>query len=210
MSRQSLADALSWLRPGIVFLQIETMATPPEDVRKPEEDFLSRWSQRKQQAREEAAAADKASPAKVQSEEPPPKLPPVEDLTMDSDYSGFFHPKVNEEMRRSAMKKLFSDPHFNVMDGLDIYIDDYSISEPIPAAMLKELKQAQNILDWARERRENEAERERQAGLAAPGQNPPPALDAADEPAAATAPEAAAPAVEETVRKPPPEGPQTA
>jgi len=186
------------------------MDAPPEDARKPREDFLSRWSQRKQQAREEAAAADKVSTAKAQSEEAPPKLPPVEDLTMDSDYSGFFHPKVNEEMRRSAMKKLFSDPHFNVMDGLDIYIDDYSISEPIPAAMLKELKQAQNILDWARERKENEAERERQAGLAAPGRNPPPVLYAADGPAAATAPEAASPAVEETVIKPPPEGPQTA
>jgi hypothetical protein len=35
------------------------------------------------------------------------------------------------------MKKLFADPHFNVMDGLDIYIDDYSKSDPIPEAMLR-------------------------------------------------------------------------
>ena len=30
------------------------------------------------------------------------------------------------------MKKLFSDPHFNVMDGLDTYIDDYGKPDPIP------------------------------------------------------------------------------
>jgi hypothetical protein len=51
------------------------------------------------------------------------------------------------------------------MDGLDTYIDDYSISEPIPAAMLGGLKQAQNIISWAGET-EEEAELRR---------NPPPA-----------------------------------
>ena len=30
------------------------------------------------------------------------------------------------------MKKLFADPHYNVMDGLDVYIDDYSKPDPIP------------------------------------------------------------------------------
>ncbi len=41
------------------------------------------------------------------------------------------------------MKKLFSDPHFNKMDGLDIYIDDYTQSKPIPEAMLRKMVQAQ-------------------------------------------------------------------
>jgi hypothetical protein len=40
------------------------------------------------------------------------------------------------------MKKLFADPHFNVMDGLDIYIDDYSVSEPIPESMLRQMASA--------------------------------------------------------------------
>jgi hypothetical protein len=61
---------------------------------------------------------------------------------------------VDETLRRAALKKLFSDPHFNIMDGLDTYIDDYSISDPLPAAMLAELKQAQNIFAWARETEE--------------------------------------------------------
>ena len=78
----------------------------------------------------------------------------MEELTLDSDFSGFFHPKVDEDLRRSALRKLFSDPHFNVMDGLDTYIDDYSKTEPIPAAMLAGLKQAQRIFAWAAETEE--------------------------------------------------------
>jgi hypothetical protein len=38
-----------------------------------------------------------------------------------------------------------------VMDGLDVYIDDYSVSDPLPASMLAQLKQAQKILGWAKE-----------------------------------------------------------
>ena len=40
------------------------------------------------------------------------------------------------------MKKLFADPHFNVMDRMDIYIDDYSKPDPIPAAMMRQLASA--------------------------------------------------------------------
>jgi hypothetical protein len=40
------------------------------------------------------------------------------------------------------MKKLFADPHFNVMDRLDTYIDDYTVPDPIPAAMLRSMNGA--------------------------------------------------------------------
>lgn len=76
---------------------------------------------------------------------------------MDSDFSSFFHPQVDEGVRRSALRKLFSDPHFNVMDGLDVYIDDYSKTEPIPPAMLAGLRQAQRIFEWAAEQQEERA-----------------------------------------------------
>jgi hypothetical protein len=45
-------------------------------------------------------------------------------------------------VKNAAMKKLFSDPHFNVMDGLDVYIDDYSKPDPIPPEMLRNLASA--------------------------------------------------------------------
>jgi hypothetical protein len=87
-----------------------------------------------------------------------PPLPKIEELTLESDFRGFFHPKVDENVRRAALRKLFSDPHFNVMDGLDVYIEDYSISEPIPAAMLAGLKQAKRILHWAEGKDDEESE----------------------------------------------------
>ena len=46
-------------------------------------------------------------------------------------------------VQQAAMQKLFSDPHYNIMDGLDIYIDDYSKPDPIPLEMLKQLNQSQ-------------------------------------------------------------------
>lgn len=78
--------------------------------------------------------------------EPPPTLADVAALTRDSDFSRFVKPGVDEDVKRAAMKKLFfSDPHFNTMDGLDVYIDDYSKPDPIPAAMLRKLVQSQAL-----------------------------------------------------------------
>jgi hypothetical protein len=45
------------------------------------------------------------------------------------------------------MKKLFTDPHFNVMDGLDVYIEDFSKFEPMTPAFLASLSHAKNLLD---------------------------------------------------------------
>lgn len=114
------------------------------------EPLLSRWSRLKKEAREANPPAPAAAKS-VDPKAPAPELPPLEKLTLDSDYRDFFHPKVGDDVRRAALKKLFSNPHFNVMDGLDVYIDDYSKTEPIPAVMMAGLKQAQDILRSARE-----------------------------------------------------------
>ena len=63
---------------------------------------------------------------------PPPTLDDVAQLTADSDYSRFVRSDVDDGVKRAAMKKLFADPHFNVMDGLDVYIDDYNKPDPLP------------------------------------------------------------------------------
>jgi Protein of unknown function (DUF3306) len=120
------------------------------------EKFLSRWSRLKQETREQPPANPQPAMPTADPGAPPPELPPLDKLTLDSDYRGFFHPKVDENLRRAALRKLFSDPHFNVMDGLDVYIDDYSKPDPLPAAMLAQLKQAQKILDWAKEKKEDQ------------------------------------------------------
>ena len=135
--------------------------------RRQDEGFLGRWSRLKTDAREAPAQPPAAATAPVQAvaktDDAPPELPPVESLTIDSDFRGFLHPKVDEDLRRSALRKLFSDPHFNVMDGLDVYIDDYSVSEPIPPEMLASLKQAQRIVRWAAGHDDEEATPEPEA-----------------------------------------------
>jgi Protein of unknown function (DUF3306) len=127
--------------------------------------FLGRWARRKNDALQ-GKPLDEPAPVV-----PPPPLPvaaanaavvsqepsaaddatePVRELslddakllTKDSDFKPFMASNVGPEVRNAAMKKLFADPHFNVMDGLDIYVDDYSISEPIPESMLRQMTSA--------------------------------------------------------------------
>jgi len=73
---------------------------------------------------------------------PPPTLADVAALTRESDFSRFVAPDVDGEVKHAALKKLFGDPHFNVMDGLDVYIDDYNKPDPLPASMLRQMAQA--------------------------------------------------------------------
>jgi hypothetical protein len=68
---------------------------------------------------------------------PLPTLDDVAKLSRDSDFSPYVARNVDAGVRNAAMKKLFSDPHFNVMDGLDTYIDDYGKPDPIPLSMLR-------------------------------------------------------------------------
>jgi len=112
-------------------------------------DFFNRWSRRKSDAAAEPAApaTPAVEPAVPAEDLPPPTMEEVAALGPDADFRRFVQPGVDEAVRRSAMKKLFSDPHFNVMDGLDIYIDDYNKFEPLPAAMLAMLEHAKPVLD---------------------------------------------------------------
>jgi hypothetical protein len=125
--------------------------------------FLERWSRLKK-------AADKVVEAEITDAE---SL--LENLTPDSDFGQFMRQEISEEVRRKAMKTLFSDPHFNVMDGLDIYIDDYSISDPIPEEMLASLEHAKGLLFDAPQQEDEAAEIAADSDiLSTDGQNVPP------------------------------------
>ena len=99
------------------------------------EPFLARWSRLKREA-----------PAEKKPEAPAPTVPPVESLTPESDFAAFMNPKVKEELRRLALKKLFSDPHFKLPDLFEPYSGDWTVSEPIPEAMLASLEQMKHLL----------------------------------------------------------------
>jgi hypothetical protein len=71
----------------------------------------------------------------------------VEELKPESDFSGFMHPKVEDALRRVALKKLFSgDPHFNLPDPFEPFSGDWTVGEPIPEKMLKAMNQARTLL----------------------------------------------------------------
>ncbi len=135
----------------------------------PDQSFLSRWSRRKAQVRQggelpvvqplppvgpgpadgapgTAPPAEPVPPAAATlPAAPKPTLDDVQALTRESDFSRFVARDVDPEVKNLAMKKLFADPHYNVMDGLDTYIDDYNTPVPIPAAMFKQLVQARML-----------------------------------------------------------------
>ncbi len=72
----------------------------------------------------------------------PPTLEQARQLTPQDDFRAFVQPDVAPEVRNTAMRQLFSDPHFNVMDGLDIYIDDYNTPDPLPEGYLARMVSA--------------------------------------------------------------------
>jgi hypothetical protein len=111
--------------------------------------FLSRWSKRKAGKEDEIKddgqeSAESIAPAIPEVQTPPPvTLEDVEKIDrFDPDFSAFMRADVDPAVQQAALKKMFSDPHFNVMDGLDIYIDDYSNPELLPSDMLRGLVQS--------------------------------------------------------------------
>jgi hypothetical protein len=133
------------------------------------EGFLGRWSKRKLEGKQGATPDDAVIPAKagiqepaatsnaepqptsdpnpavrrddhpVPAAEPPPTLEDVRSLNPTSDFRRFAAADVAPEVKNAAMKKLFADPRYNVMDGLDVYTGDYSQPDPMPSAMLRQL-----------------------------------------------------------------------
>ncbi len=138
-----------------------------------DDGFLSRWSRRKADVRQgkpldepmpsvpaaaahgSAAAQPVVAPAartasaSESNDKPQLTLDDVHQLTPESDYTDFMARGVAPDVKNAAMKKLFADPHFNVMDRMDVYIDDYSQPDPLPAAMLRQMASAKflNLFD---------------------------------------------------------------
>ena len=89
----------------------------------------------------------------------------VKALTPESDFTRFAASDVAPDVKNAAMKKLFADPRYNVMDGMDVYIDDYSKPDPIPYAMLRKLASAKflGLFDQEEKEEAQAAEAARQA-----------------------------------------------
>lgn len=113
------------------------------------EAFLSRWSRLKRTTVEPepapvevpppfeeatelpVAVADQApdedAQPRAEAEDPLKDLPPVEELTGESDFTPFLRADVPEDLHRQALRKLWtSDPIYANDDGLKDYADDYA------------------------------------------------------------------------------------
>jgi hypothetical protein len=73
------------------------------------------------------------------------------------------HPKVEDALRRVALKKLFSDPHFNRPDPYEAYSGDWTVGEAIPDEMLATLNQARTLLFSADEKKKKDEEEKKLA-----------------------------------------------
>ncbi len=74
-------------------------------------------------------------------------LPEMSSISLAEDFTPFMQAKVPQALRQQALKALFKEPHFNVMDGLDTYIDDYTVFEPIPPEVMSTLSSWKTIMN---------------------------------------------------------------
>jgi len=128
-----------------------------------EEGFLRRWSRRKHESQAPPAqAAPPAPPAPEPAPTEPPRIltdadmPPIESLDANSDFSVFLSAGVSEELRRRALRKLFTLPEINRRCPLDGEWYDCHGYEPlgdiITYDMREEMERAARKLEEAVER----------------------------------------------------------
>ena len=151
--------------------------------------FMQRWSSRKiasqtetsnESEKEYLTKTDSANETvndssiekpEVQDFKTDDDMPPLEELTADSNYSDFLSPKVSDALRKQALRKLFHLPFLNVVDELDDYAEDYTkfaaLGDIIPHDMKRMLEreknkeleeQEQQTLDSATELNANESQ----------------------------------------------------
>jgi len=150
-----------------------------------EEGFFRRWARLKSHGGAPVPEAmpspmpapvpdTRAAPAQAEADAPPAPLPTLEDvarLTPDADFSAFVAKGVEKAVRRLALKKLFADPHFNAIDGLDMYMNDYNKASPLSPDMLASLKHAPGVL--SRLLGEGQEDQQAAAAQAQPQEQPP-------------------------------------
>lgn len=128
--------------------------------------------------------AEDGRPAGTLPDSMPQPLPALDSLTAQSDFSPFMAKDIDPQLRNQAMKKLFTDPHYNVMDRLDIYIDDYSIEKPLSMDIIRQMSISKTLRLFDDEEEKVNAvaaESSAPAVLSADATQPPPATIEAPE-----------------------------
>jgi len=168
----------------------EDRPAPERDVSE-DEPFFSRWARLKKESRElpagEAAGSEAppapptadgqaadgaeqaspptaAAPATAPADAPPLELPPLESLTAESDFRAFMQPGVDDALRRTALRKMWQNPIYGVVDDLDPFRADFAAFTPLGDIVTSDMKfHAERLL---REQLEKAAESAESAGVA--------------------------------------------
>ncbi|GMQ46547.1 DUF3306 domain-containing protein [Vibrio sp. 10N] len=139
--------------------------------------FLSRWSQRKleeqsqrQDEPEEVVASDEelVAPSALASDSEAPETPDMasdnQELAIDNDIDVdsekgeeseltisqlLANTEVDKAIKKAALRKLFMQPEFNVVDGLNDYDHDYSAVKPLASEV------AETLRGWVKDIEEN-------------------------------------------------------
>jgi hypothetical protein len=139
----------------------------PERDGSEDEPFFSRWARLKKESRElpagdaagseaphapaaaDGRAADEAGPASpptaaetaaAPADAPPLELPPLESLTAESDFRAFMQPGVDDALRRAALRKMWQNPVYGVVDELDPFRADFAAFTPLGDIVTADMK----------------------------------------------------------------------
>lgn len=121
------------------------------------ETVFSRWSRRKQEARQEIEdkppetppeassqiTEDRVAEAATEADQPvltDADMPDIESLDENSDFSPFMSSGVSDKLRNLALRKLFHAPVFNIRDGLDEYDEDFTSFEKLGNVVTADMK----------------------------------------------------------------------
>lgn len=126
-------------------------------TRPPDDDFLSRWSRRKQDARH--APEPEPEPDAAPATEPAPEktdeeileelgLPDPDSLGPGADFKAFMAKAVPDRIRRRALRKLWlSNPALANLDQLVDYGEDYTDSATVVANLQSAYQVGRGYLD---------------------------------------------------------------
>jgi len=141
---------------------------PAQERETPEDEpFFSRWARLKKESRDipAAEAADSAAPpaalapddgaaddveqapaaanaeaAEDQAAAPSLELPPLASLTAESDFSAFMQPGVDSALRSAALRKMWQNPIYGVVDDLDPFRADFAAFTPLGDIITSDMK----------------------------------------------------------------------
>jgi hypothetical protein len=145
------------------------------------EGFLRRWSRRKQEEGEPAdtpvvmpplslPAQTEAPAANADAEGEPldlSKLPPIESLTKESDFSVFMQQGVPADLRAQALRRLWATPEMAAPDLLDMHMWDYTGNEGIKPLVQPALQMLAEAAKKALDDRQRESKAEHPAEISA-------------------------------------------